>query len=49
MESQVQVQISGNSVETKALVGPLRIWRGVPDDIDWESFAREKEPKRAPL
>ena len=49
MERQVQAQIWGSSVETKALVGPVRIWRGVPDDIDWETFARvQRGTGRAP-
>lgn len=49
MERQVQSQIWGSSVETKALVGPVRIWRGVPDDIDWEAVARvQRVTGRAP-
>ena len=34
----VQIQLSGNSVGTRALVGRTRVWTGVPTDIDWTTF-----------
>ena len=49
IECDAQVQMWGNSVETKALVGRVRFSRGVPDDIDWEAFAKlQQRTKRAP-
>ena len=49
IESDAQVQMWGNSVETRALVGRVRFSRGVPDDIDWEAFAKlQQRTKRAP-
>ena len=32
---QYRIDLSGNSVRTFMLVGPLELWAGVRDDIDW--------------
>jgi hypothetical protein len=34
-DSAVRVVSFGNSAGTQALVGPVRLRAGVPDDIDW--------------
>ena len=35
VDQRYRILIAGNSADTKILVGPLQVWRGVRKDIDW--------------
>ncbi len=35
VDQPYRIVIAGNSADTKVLVGPLQVWRGVRKDIDW--------------
>jgi hypothetical protein len=34
----IRILLSGSSVGTQALVGPIVLQRGVPGDVDWTAF-----------
>jgi hypothetical protein len=36
LPDSARIQVVGNSVASRMLVGPLRVWEGIHDDIDWE-------------
>jgi hypothetical protein len=40
--ANARIHVSGNSHQTDALVGRLTLWRGVPNDIDWAAFERQR-------
>lgn len=43
------IVLEGNSVGNRMLVGPLEVWSGVRNDIDWSALSRtERPPAPAP-
>ena len=38
----VRVVMSGRSVHTRILVGPLTVWTGIRTDVDWGALSRER-------
>ena len=38
----VRIYLSGSSVGTQALVGPIQVQRGVPAGVDWLALDRQK-------
>jgi hypothetical protein len=44
-----RVRLEGNSYETQMAAGPVEIWQGVRDDIDWAAFeARQRRSGETP-
>ena len=37
-----RLDIEGNSVGTKILVGPLEVWEGVKGGVDWSALSHQR-------
>ena len=48
LDRPMRVNLSGNSVGTKMLVGPLQVWTGVKSDIAWSVLDSAGASSRQP-
>ncbi len=40
LDVRYRVALSGNSARTTMIAGPLTVWQGVKQDIDWKTAPR---------